>query len=58
MKYVKSANKEYIFDDGRNMNGIEKHKPDEGGKMAEKTAKKFNKPVFIMRTIGYIDHDL
>jgi len=40
MKYVKSANKEYIFDDGRNMNGIEKHKPDEGGKNGRKNSKK------------------
>jgi methionine synthase I (cobalamin-dependent) len=58
MKYVKSANEEYILDDGENINDLGKCKLEVAKKAAEEAAKKINKPVFIMKTVGYIDPDL
>jgi len=58
MKYIKSANEVYILDDGENINDLGRCKLDDAKKVAEETAKKINKPVFIMKTVGYIDPDL
>ena len=58
MKYVKSPNEEYLLDDGERINDLGKCKLDEAKKAAEDAAKKNNKPVFIMKTVGYIDPDL
>lgn len=55
MKYVKSSQDEYVLDDGENINDLGNCKLKEAKKIAQETAKKNNKPVFIMRTIGYID---
>jgi hypothetical protein len=55
MKYIKSADEEYILDDGENINDLGKCKLDEAKKAAEESAEKTNKPVFILKTVGYID---
>ena len=58
MKYVKSANEEYILDDGERINDLGKCTLQDAKKVAEETAKKNNKAVFIMKTIGYVDPDM
>jgi len=58
MKYVKSADEEYILDDGENINDLGKCKLEEAKKAAEESAKKIKKPAYIMKTVGYIDPDL
>ncbi len=58
LKYIKSADEEYILDDGENINDLGKCKLNEAKKSAEEAAKRINKPVFIMKTVGYIDPDL
>jgi len=55
MKYIKSANEEYILDNGESINDLGKCTLDDAKKEAEEVAKKGNKPVFILKTIGYID---
>ncbi|MEF8879849.1 MAG: hypothetical protein V5A64_05610 [Candidatus Thermoplasmatota archaeon] len=55
MKYVKSNATEYVLDDGENINDLGKCKLKEAKKLAKDAAKKTNKPVFIMKTVGYID---
>ena len=58
VKYVKSSDEEYILDDGESINDLGKCKLQEAKKAAEHVAKKGNKVVFIMKTVGYIDPDL
>jgi len=55
MKYVKSKATEYVIDDGENINDLGNVKLQEAKKQAKKAAKKENRPVFIMKTVGYID---
>ncbi len=58
MKYIKSANEEYILDDGERINDLGKCTLQDARKAAEETAKKNNKAVFIMKTVGYVDPDM
>ncbi|MFW6121910.1 MAG: hypothetical protein ACOC80_13590 [Petrotogales bacterium] len=57
MKYVKSTNEEYILDDGENINDLGKCTLKDAKKAAEDAAKKNNKTIFIMKTVGYMDPD-
>ncbi|UCD14692.1 MAG: hypothetical protein JSW60_04525 [Thermoplasmatales archaeon] len=58
MKYVRSADEEYILDDGESINDLGKCTLEDAKKLAENAAKKNKKAVFIMKTVGYIDPDL
>jgi len=58
MKYVRSADEEYILDDGESINDLGKCTLEDAKKLAEDAAKKNKKAVFIMKTVGYIDPDL
>ena len=58
MKYIKSANEEYILDDGERINDLGKCTLLDARKAAEEAAKKNNKAVFIMKTVGYVDPDM
>jgi hypothetical protein len=55
MKYVKSKATEYVIDDGENINDLGNVKLEEAKKQAKTAAKKTNRAVFIMKTVGYID---
>jgi len=55
MKYIKSADEEYILDDGENINDLGKCTLKDAKKVAEDTARKNNKAIFIMKTVGYVD---
>lgn len=55
MKYIKSKATEYVIDDGENINDLGNVKLQEAKKQAKDAAKKTNRPVFIMKTVGYID---
>ena len=55
MKYIKTTNEEYILDDGESINDLGKCSLEEAKKAAEEAAQKSNKPVFIMKTVGYVD---
>ena len=55
LKYIKSADDEYILDDGENINDLGKCSLKDAKKEAEEAVKKTNKPVFILKTVGYID---
>jgi len=55
LKYIKSADEEYILDDGKNINDLGKCSLKDAKKAAEESVKKTNKPVFILKTVGYID---
>ena len=58
VKYVKSADEEYILDDGESINDLGKCKLQDVKKVAEESAKKHNKTIFMTKTVGYIDPDL
>lgn len=55
MKYIKSKATEYVIDDGENINDLGNVNFEEAKKQAKSAAKKTNRPVFIMKTVGYID---
>lgn len=55
MKYIKSKATEYVIDDGENINDLGNVKLEEAKKQAKEAAKKTNRAVFIMKTVGYID---
>jgi len=55
LKYIKSADEEYILDDGENINDLGKCSLKDAKNAAEKAVKKTNKPIFILKTVGYID---
>lgn len=55
MKYIKNSDEEYILDDGEQVNDLGKCTLQDAKKAAEEEAKKNNKPVFILKTVGYID---
>lgn len=55
MKYIKSPETEYILDDGEKINDLGKCKLKEAKEEAKKVAKKSEKPVFILKTVGYMD---
>ena len=58
MKYIKSADEEYILDDGENINDLGKCTLKDAKKAAEDIARKNNKAIFIMKTVGYIDPEV
>ena len=55
MKYIKSTATEYVIDDGENINDLGNVKLEEAKKLAIEAAKKSNRAVFIMKTVGYVD---
>lgn len=57
MKYVKSAEEEYILDDGENVLYL-RCKLEEAKQEALKAAEKNKKIITVNKTIGYIDPDL
>jgi hypothetical protein len=58
MKYIKSSDEEYILDDGENINDLGKCTLKDAKKAAEDTARKNNKAIFIMKTVGYVDPEV
>ena len=57
MKYIKTPETEYVIDDGECIKDLGKCKLEEAKKEAERSAVKTKKPVFILKTVGYIDPD-
>ncbi|MEF8848763.1 MAG: hypothetical protein V5A68_06485 [Candidatus Thermoplasmatota archaeon] len=55
MKYVSTKESEYLLDDGERIKDLGKCKLKEAKKEAKNSAKKTEKPVFILKTVGYID---
>ena len=55
MKYVSTKESEYLLDDGERIKDLGKCDLKEAKKEAKKSAKKTEKPVFILKTVGYID---